>query len=381
MTRKKEPTMPIVNLLIKPASGACNMRCQYCFYADEMAHRTKSPLSVMDQATMHLLIDRVADFAEGSCTFAFQGGEPTLAGLSYFQEFVRYAAEKPELQKLDVHYALQTNGYLLDKEWAEFFHQNHFLIGVSLDGPKDIHDRYRKDSKGDGTYDRILSSIELLKQYEVDFNILTVVTKDSARKAKRLYEFYKQNQLSYQQYIECLNPIGDTALHDYTLTPDRYERFLKDMFDCWYQDLEQGTYVYNRYFENLLRMLDRQQPESCNMYGICSRQWVIEADGSVYPCDFYCLDEWKMGTVQEHTFPELEQRRETLGFVEASKPVPERCRTCRWYPLCRNGCRRHREAQEESRLNYFCSAYQGFFSYAYPKLVKAYQIITSRNHP
>ena len=157
MTRKKEPIMPIVNLLIKPASGACNMRCQYCFYADEMAHRTKSPLSVMDQATMHLLIDRVADFAEGSCTFAFQGGEPTLAGLSYFQEFVRYAAEKPELQKLDVHYALQTNGYLLDKEWAEFFHQNHFLIGVSLDGPKDIHDRYRKDSKGDGTYDGILS--------------------------------------------------------------------------------------------------------------------------------------------------------------------------------------------------------------------------------
>ena len=117
------------------------------------------------------------------------------------------------------------------------------------------------------------------------------------------------------------------------------------------------------------------------MYGICSRQWVIEADGSVYPCDFYCLDEWKMGTVQEHTFPELEQRRETLGFVEASKPVPERCRTCRWYPLCRNGCRRHREAQEESRLNYFCSAYQGFFAYAYPKLVKAYQIVTSRNHP
>ncbi len=373
--------MPIMNLLIKPASGACNMRCQYCFYADEMAHRTESPLSIMNVTTMHQLIDQVADFAEQSCTFAFQGGEPTLAGLPYFREFVRYVAEKPEFQKLEIHYALQTNGYLIDEEWAEFFHEHHVLIGVSLDGPKDIHDRYRKDSKGEGTYDRILSSIALLKQHQVDFNILTVVTRDSARKAKRLYEFYRQNQLSYQQYIECLNPIGDTDIHDYTLTPDRYERFLKDMFDCWYRDLEQGTYVYNRYFENLLRMLDRQQPESCNMYGICSRQWVIEADGSVYPCDFYCLDEWKMGTVQEHTFPELEKNREALGFVEASRPVPEECRICRWYPLCRNGCRRHREADEERRLNYFCPAYKGFFEYAYPKLVKAYQLITSRNHP
>lgn len=370
--------MPILNLLIKPASGNCNMRCKYCFYADELLYRENAALSVMDTDTMHHLIDRAAEFAEHSCNFAFQGGEPTLAGLDYFKEFVRYVESKPEFQKIQVNYALQTNGYTIQDDWAEFFQKNHFLIGVSLDGPKDIHDHYRCNVGGTGTYDRVMRSIEILKNHQVDFNILTVVTGNSAKKAKRLYEFYKENQLSYQQYIECLNPIGDRTVHDYTLTPDRYEKFLKDMFDCWFQDISNGNYVYNRYFENLLLMLDRQHPESCNMYGICSRQWVSEADGSIYPCDFYCLDEWKLGNINENTFPEMDLIRDQLGFIDASMPVPEDCKKCKWYALCRNGCRRHRETQPDRNINYFCSAYKGFFEYAYPKLVQAYQILKRR---
>lgn len=223
-----------------------------------------------------------------------------------------------------------------------------------------------------------MRSIEILKDHQVDFNILTVVTGSSAKKAKRLYEFFKKNGLSYQQYIECLNPIGDRTIHDYTLTPDRYEKFLKDMFDCWYQDITGGTYVYNRYFENLLQILNRQHPESCNMYGICSRQWVSEADGSIYPCDFYCLDEWKLGNIKENTFSEMDLKRDQLGFIEASMPVPEDCKGCKWYALCRNGCRRHRESPTEQNKNYFCSAYKGFFEYAYPRLVQAYQIMKKR---
>lgn len=373
--------MPPINVLIKPASGNCNMRCKYCFYADELVYREDLVLSVMTESTMRHLIDRVAEFAEGSCNFAFQGGEPTLAGLDYFRAFVAYVESKPEFRSMQVYYALQTNGYTINEEWAKFFKEHHFLIGVSLDGPKDIHDRYRPNASGAGTYDRILQSIDLLKKYQVDFNILTVVTGNSARKAKRIYEFFRENDLSYQQYIECLNPIGDRTVHDYTLTPERYEKFLKDIFDCWYQDLVNGRYVYNRYFENLMVMLDGQPPESCNMYGICSRQWVFEADGSVYPCDFYCLDEWKLGNINEDDLPTLDWRRDELGFVECSRLVPEECKKCKWYGLCRNGCRRHREPQPTpdqptGSLNYFCSAYKGFFEYAYPKLVEAYRIMS-----
>lgn len=247
------------------------------------------------------------------------------------------AHEKPK--KLKIHYALQTNGYLINEEWAAFLGENHFLVGVSLDGIKEIHDRYRLDAAGKGTYQRVISAIRLLEKHQVEYNILTVVTAATARNGQKIYNYFKKNHFGYQQYIECLDPIGEEpGQHEYSLTPEKYGEFLKSMFDAWYLDMRSGTYVYNRYFENLMMIMAGQQPESCNMRGVCGKQWVFEADGSVYPCDFYALDQWRLGNIQENSFEEMDEKRDGLGFIQWSMRQQEDCQKCRWFGLCRNGC-------------------------------------------
>lgn len=369
--------MPPISFLIKPASGSCNMRCKYCFYADEQAKREVCSYGMMSLETMHRIVDKGLAFADRDCTFAFQGGEPTLIGLGFFRDLVEYAKVQPNPRRVKLHFAIQTNGYVIDEEWARFLGENHFLVGVSLDGTKEIHDRYRPDAAGNGTWNRVMGAIRLLENQKVDYNILTVVTAATARNSQKIYNFFKKNKMAYQQYIECLDPIGEEpGGHEYSLTPEKYETFLKGMFDAWYLDRKSGRYVYNRYFENLMMLLNGQMPESCNMRGVCGRQWVIEADGSTYPCDFYALDEWLLGNINTDSLEQMEKRREELGFIRWSEQIHEDCRSCRWLELCRGGCRRNREpvTGNSSGRNYFCSAYRGFFEYAYPRLQEIYQI-------
>ncbi|MCI8517928.1 MAG: anaerobic sulfatase maturase [Hungatella sp.] len=373
--------MPQLTILIKPASGNCNMRCRYCFYADEQEHREVSSHGIMKRDTMHAIVDRALEFADGICTIAFQGGEPTLAGLDFYRDLAEYIGGRPNPKKIRFHFAIQTNGYCVDEEWARFWAENRYLVGVSLDGPKDLHDRYRKDAAGKGTFNRIMASIRLLERYHVDYNILTVVTAATARNGQKLYNFFRKNNMHYQQYIECLDPIGEVpGGQEYSLTPEKYEAFLKGLFDAWYLDAKQGHPAYNRYFENLLMIIDGQVPESCNMRGVCGNQWVIEADGSTYPCDFYALDQWLLGNIKEDSFEKMDERREELGFVTWSARVHEDCRDCKWFGLCRGGCRRNREPVtcDSTGRNYFCSAYKGFFEYAYPRLAEVYRGIRER---
>lgn len=370
--------MPPLSILIKPVSGSCNMNCSYCFYTDEIQNREIACTGMMSKDTMHKLVDQAFDYADFDCTFAFQGGEPTLAGLEFFEVFSSYVNNHPNPKHLNVHYAFQTNGLLIDAAWAEWFAKNQVLVGISLDGPKSIHDRYRKDHQGNGTFDRVMAAIDLLKQYKVDYNILCVVHGASAYKAKKIYEFYRKNDMNYHQYIECLDPLeAARGSFEYSLTPARYETFLKDLFDVWYEDMVSGHYVYNRYFENLMMILIGQGPESCNMRGFCGPQWVIEADGSVYPCDFYVLDEWKLGNILNDSLKDMEIVRQKSGFIDQSKPIPEECRSCKWLMLCRNGCRRNRgiNGMQVDGKNYFCTAYKGFLEYASPRFMVLYNRI------
>ena len=370
--------MPPLSILIKPVSVSCNTNCSYCFYTDEIQNREIACTGMMSKDTMHKLVDQAFDYADFDCTFAFQGGEPTLAGLEFFEVFSSYVNNHPNPKHLNVHYAFQTNGLLIDAAWAEWFAKNQVLVGISLDGPKSIHDRYRKDHQGNGTFDRVMAAIDLLKQYKVDYNILCVVHGASAYKAKKIYEFYRKNDMNYHQYIECLDPLeAARGSFEYSLTPARYETFLKDLFDVWYEDMVSGHYVYNRYFENLMMILIGQGPESCNMRGFCGPQWVIEADGSVYPCDFYVLDEWKLGNILNDSLKDMEIVRQKSGFIDQSKPIPEECRSCKWLMLCRNGCRRNRgiNGMQVDGKNYFCTAYKGFLEYASPRFMVLYNRI------
>lgn len=363
--------MPVMNVMIKPASGMCNMRCTYCFYADEMRSRQQGLLGIMSQETQENVIRETLRFARKECTIAYQGGEPTLAGLEYFRRGVALANQY-NVNGVRLHYALQTNGYALDEEWCRFFHDNHFLIGLSIDGIKATHDACRRDAGGQDTYLRVLEAAGLLAAHGVDFNVLTVVNAKTAPRIRRIYSQYAKQGFRYQQYIACLEPMGEKwGGQDYSLTPEAYGRFLIELFELWDIDFMQGRQPYIRQFENWIGILMGQRPESCEQCGVCNIQNIVEADGSVYPCDFYALDEYNIGNLNRASFEEIYQNREKLGFLESSENHCRSCRECRYFSLCRGGCRRHREGMEAPEGgfgNYFCRSYRMLFDRYYDRM-------------
>ena len=362
--------MPPLHLLIKPASGNCNLRCRYCFYEDVTENREIKSFGMMTPATLEAVLAKALEGASRGCTIAFQGGEPTLVGLEFYRQAVKLV-ERYNRKGLQIYYAIQTNGMVLDDEWCAFFARHRFLVGLSLDGIKDTHDANRVDALGKGTFAAVMHAAQLLQRHKVEFNILTVVTAQTAGRIGRIYGFYKKNGFLYQQYIPCLDPFGEPrGGRSYSLTPPVYGQFLKNLFDLWYADLMRGEPVSIRWFDNLVGMCRGYPPESCGMAGICSRQLVVEADGSVYPCDFYVLDELRLGNLVSDSLQELEAQRDALGFVELSRQIDKRCAACRHFPLCRGGCRRDREPMLDKTLplNYYCESFATFFDYATPRL-------------
>ena len=371
--------MPPLSILIKPASSACNLRCAYCFYADEAQNRAVPNYGLMPQEVSHTLIEKAAGAAENRISVLFQGGEPTLAGLDFYRDFVSHM-QKTVPRGLAVQYAIQTNGTLLDGAWCRFFRENRFLVGLSLDGSRECHDRFRRDPEGKGTYRRVTQAARMLKEAGVEYNVLTVVTGYLARHIQSVFSALCRGGFHFQQYIPCLDPLeGARGEQSYSLSPEEYEEFLKTLFDLWYRELEQGRYWSVRYFDNLVWMLAGHPPEQCSMGGCCGLQYLVEADGSVYPCDFYGLDGYCLGNIRKNSWAELDLAREKTGFIEASRQVPEVCGRCQWYPLCRNGCRRDRLVEQNGLgRNYYCRAYSEFFAYSLPRLRKVQAMLNVR---
>lgn len=354
--------MPPVHVMIKPVSGLCNMRCQYCFYANEMQNRTRADYGLMTTETLENVVKRTLEYADGQCSFIFQGGEPTLTGLDFYKTLLELE-EKHNVKKVRIDHALQTNGYVLDEKWCRFFAENKFLIGLSIDGIKATHDACRKDASGQDTYFHTLEAAKMLEAAGADFNILTVVNGKTAPKIRRIYENYKKLGFSWQQYIACLDPIWEKqGQQEYSLTPKVYGQFLIELFDLWELDLRRGQQPYIRQFENYIGILLGYVPESCEQQGVCSCQNVVEADGSVYPCDFYVLDGYQIGNLNADSFEEIEQKRKEIGFIEKSYDHTEKCKECSYFAVCRGGCRRHREQPGTAEgENWFCESYRMFF--------------------
>lgn len=364
-------TKPALSVLIKPASGACNMRCRYCFYNDEMANRETAVMGMMTPETLEVVVRRMLEATGRECTFMFQGGEPTLAGLDFYRTLEALVA-RYNTRGVRVRYAIQTNGFAVDEEWARLFARMHFLVGLSLDGGRELHDANRRTPSGRGTFDAVMRTAQLLRRHGVEFNILTVVTGATARGALRLHNFFRAQGFGYQQYIPCLDPLCEAGNECAapSLTAEQYGTFLCRSFDAWYAELVRGNYIYNRTFENWMAVMLGMRPENCGMAGICSPQYVIEADGGVYPCDFYVLDEYRLGSILTDSLEALDARRDELGFIERSTVLHPDCRACRYLPLCRGGCYRERVevAPGEPPKNRFCAAYLRFFAYAEPRL-------------
>jgi len=362
--------MKSINFLIKPASGLCNMRCRYCFYEDETAGRESGSAGIMSAGTADRLIGEAfaACPGQGGITFAFQGGEPTLAGLDYFRRFVDKVRETNR-KGCPVSFAIQTNGLDLNEEWAGFFQKNRFLVGVSLDGEKAVHDSVRPDASGKGTWNRVTRNLAMLQRAGVQVNLLCVVTGRCARHPVKVYRTLQRLGGDYLQFIPCLDPLrARRGSMPYSLTPELYGDFLCTLFDEWYRDYTAGKYVSIRLFDDYVHMAMGLPAGTCATAGTCGAYFVVEGDGALYPCDFYCLDEWRLGALGDAPLPDLAAGETARRFLREGLDRPAECAQCPWESLCHGGCKRDWVRGGDGNHNYFCPAFRRFFSYAGDRL-------------
>lgn len=220
-----------------------------------------------------------------------------MAGLNFFRDFVAEAARQ-NTARIPLSYAIQTNGLALDEGWADFLAEHRFLVGLSVDGDKALHDEFRVDAAGKGTWTRVQKNLALLQRRGVECNLLCVVTRRCAKRAVAVYHALQKTGVSYLQFIPCLDPLEEArGSRPWSLTPADYGAFLCALFDAWYADWAAGRYTSVRLFEDYVHLAMGLPPSTCASGGRCGSYFVVEADGSVYPCDFYVLDPWKLGNL------------------------------------------------------------------------------------
>ena len=361
-----EQAVGTVSVMVKPASSTCNLRCRYCFYADVAKNRAVASHPVMTDEMAMMLARRIAEAVgqTGDAFISFQGGEPTVAGLAWFRRFVALMEAYPGIT---THWSLQTNATLLDADWVAFLAEHGFLVGVSLDGPQALADYLRPDASGAGTYDRVMSGIELLRATGVGFNVLTVVTRQLAQRPKQLMQFYLRHRFTDVQLIPCL-PSLDGADDGFCLRPTDYRDFYLAFFRSWRKAAERGRLVRVNLFDNLLGMLVGQPPYQCGMLGRCMVQYVVEANGDVYPCDFYCLDQYRLGNLTEDALLELGRSNIARRFLDEGACRKRLCATCSYARICNGGCRR----QNVCYLTEESCAYQEVLAQVLPILAQMY---------
>lgn len=365
-----------VNISIKPVSAACNLACGYCFHTEEANRTAEGFTETMPHDTMERLIAGAMRDVGRSCGFAFLGGEPTLAGLDFYRSVVDMQ-KKYNTRGLSIQNSIQTNGVGLDAEWADFFRENDFQVGLSLDGTADVHNAQRRDREDKATFGAAVATLRLFKNHGVKSNVLLVVTGPGSRHISSSYRFLMKQGISRLQFIPCMEPPdSERGASEWSLAPEQYGSFLVRIFDLWYRDLMAGRYTSVRHFDNWIGILLGRRPEACGMSGRCSPRFVVEADGGVYPCEFYTREKWRMGSVDDG-LEALGNSGAAKRFIARSEPVPERCRSCQWGALCLNGCRRDRWLPEGETVpvNYHCEAHRHFFQSRYNAMRRAASVL------
>ncbi|MCQ2558566.1 MAG: anaerobic sulfatase maturase [Oscillospiraceae bacterium] len=362
--------MKHLNLLIKPASSLCNLRCRYCFYEDEAQNRSQASMGVMTQETADALICQAFEAVgpKGTLSIAFQGGEPTVAGLDFFRRFVT-KAEVLCPAGVQLQFAMQTNGTLLDEDWARFLKQHRFLVGLSLDGVRSLHDMHRVDAAGNGSWKQVLAARDLLEQHGADYNALCVVTGPCAQRAEQVYRNLKRLGFRYLQFIACLDPIGHAhGCEPWSLSPQAYGDFLCRVFDLWFEDWQNGDYHSVRLFDDYIHILLGDGGSTCATCGRCGSYLVVEGDGSVYPCDFYVLDDWKLGDLHTTPLKTLAEGEKAAEFLRWGSKKPAECAACPYSKICNGGCKNDWFTDDTGPHNYYCPAFKKFLAHAMPRL-------------
>lgn len=390
--------------MTKPMGPLCNLDCHYCFYLEKTGlFPSNERFKMSDELLEAYVRDYIAAQPGTHVTFAWQGGEPTLAGLKFFQKAV--ALQKQYAGSKQIENAFQTNGTLLDADWCRFFHDEHFLVGISIDGPEKLHDAYRVDRGGAPTYRRVMRGIELCKRHQVDFNTLTVVNRLNVAEPLAVYRFLRDIGSQYLQFIPIVerqpqhlkghdldgppdlrHPPGERtepAMAAWSVDPQQLGEFYCKIFDRWVSRDVGRTYV--QLFDVTLGKWLGVPGGSCVQAETCGRALAIEHNGDVYACDHYVYPKYRLGNVLNESIAAMADSEAMRDFGDQKRDcLPRYCRECEWRFACNGDCPKHRitwAPDGEYGLSYLCPALKRFFAHSAPAMQKMAELYRKRRSP
>ena len=363
------------HIMAKPTGPICNLDCKYCFYLEkENLYPDKSDFAMSYDVLESFIKQKIEIHNVDQVNFARQGGEPTLLGIDFFKKIVELQKKYSNGKRIEN--GFQTNGILLNDEWCSFFSENNFLIGLSIDGPKELHDKYRVYKGGQPTFDRVMRGIQFLKKHDVEFNTLTVVNKENSYYPLKVYNFLKEAGSGYMQFIPDVERVseneqlklvlpgykGDAEVTNWSVESLQYGNFLCEIFDEWVRK-DVGKYFVQIFDVALESWLGIQQ-SLCVFNETCGRALAIEHNGDLYSCDHYVYPENKLGNIIEQPLESLIYSEQQVKFGKDKKDtLPKYCLNCEVKFACNGECPKHRFIETpdgENGLNYLCAGYKFF---------------------
>ncbi|MBQ9693812.1 MAG: anaerobic sulfatase maturase [Kiritimatiellae bacterium] len=360
------------SLLIKPAGADCNLRCAYCFYLGRAELYPETTCHRMTEETLTRLVRSYLALPFPVHTFAFQGGEPLLMGEAFYRKLVtlqkRYARPGTRITN-----CIQTNGTLLTESMAMFFAQEHFLLGVSVDGPAAVHNLRRPNANGDGSHAMVMRGIDKLNAAQVEFNILTLVSQSNVHQPLEVYRYLRDTLgCRFMQFIECVEFTADGALTPDAITPDEWANFIITLFDEWYAH-DKNT-VSIRLFDSIVGKALTGNAHSCSMGDDCRAYFVVEHNGDVYPCDFFVRPELRLGNLYTEDWDELWDRPLHTAFGARKRQWNAGCSTCPYIFYCQGDCPKNRAGHDfkadATQRSWLCSAWQRIYAHILPPLLQ-----------
>lgn len=359
------------HIMTKPRGAICNLDCKYCYFLSKERLYPNSDFRMSETLLEEYTRQYIEAQQVSEVTFAWQGGEPTLIGLDFYKQAIHYQ-QKHNKAGMRIFNALQTNAVTLDDDWCEFFAQHDFLIGVSVDGPKHLHDAYRVDKGGTPTFDKVMHGIHLLKKHNVEFNILTTVHAVNADHPLEIYRFFRDEvKVHFMQFIPIIERDNDTgyqegdAVTNRSVTAKQYGDFLIAIFDEWVRHDVGRTYV--QIFDVALAAWTGNNPGLCIFEETCGKALALEHNGDVYSCDHYVEPDYKVGNLIDVPISDIVVSDQQVQFGLAKRDtLPQYCHECEVRFVCNGGCPKNRFIQTpdgEDRLNYLCDGYKAFFTY------------------
>jgi uncharacterized protein len=363
------------HIMAKPTGSACNLNCEYCFFLNKAGLYPGSDFRMPDEVHEAYIRQLLDAHQVPAITIAWQGGEPTLMGLDFFRRSLEIQ-ENYRKPGTTIENTFQTNGILLNDAWCRFFHKNKFLVGLSLDGPRELHDVYRKDKGGHGTFDRVMRAARLLQKHHVEFNILCTVNANNADHPLEVYRFFRDElKAQYIQFIpivERINENGETGFQegnrvtDRSVRPEQWGRFLIGIFNEWVKRDVGRTFVLN--FDGALAGWLDMAGTVCIFGPTCGLGMALEHNGDLYSCDHFVEPKYFLGNILQTPLAELAASDQQRKFGQDKRDtLPRFCRECDFLFACNGECPKNRFIQTpdgEAGLNYLCEGYKAFFRHA-----------------